>query len=73
MKKTSQKLKAKKAPTPARKHEPIAPLEDAPILDTPADEPDLAVDHFAVAGHVDEATSTGHRVEPIEEDDEHNA
>ena len=33
----------------------------------------MAADQFAVAGREDEASSTGHRVEPIEEDDEHNA
>ena len=70
-KKTSPKTKAKKE-TP-KKPEPIVPLEDAEVLDAPLDEPDVAADQFAVAARGDEATSTGHRVEPIEEDDEHNA
>jgi len=73
MKKPSHKPKPKKAAAPIRRHQPIAPLEDAPILEVPADEPDPAVDQFAVVGRADEATSTGHRVEPIQEDDEHNA
>jgi hypothetical protein len=72
MKKTSHTPKATKKKT-TRTHEPIAPLEDAPLLDAPADEPDLAGDQFAVAGREEEAASSGHRVEPIEEDDEHNA
>ena len=51
--------------------EPVEP--EAPAIDVPPDEEGLAGDQFAVAGRQEEATSTGHRVEPIEEDDEHNA
>jgi hypothetical protein len=70
-KKSSHKTKAKlEAP---KKPEPIVPLEDAEALDAPVDEPDVAADQFAVAGREEEASSSGHRVEPIEEDDEHNA
>ncbi len=75
-KKSSPKPKATKAAKEiaSKKHEPIAPLEDdASVLDAAIDEPDVAADQFAVAGREDEASSTGHRVEPIEEDDEHNA
>jgi hypothetical protein len=73
-KKFSPKPKAKKEVATPKKHEPIEPLQDdAAILDAPIDEPDVAADQFAVAGREDEASSTGHRVEPIEEDDEHNA
>jgi hypothetical protein len=73
-KKSSPKPKAKKEVASPKKHEPIAPLvDDASVLDAPIDEPDVAADQFAVAGREDEASSTGHRVEPIEEDDEHNA
>lgn len=73
-KKSSPKTKAKKEVASPKKHEPIVPLEDdASVLDAPLDEPDVATDNFAVAGREDEASSTGHRVEPIEEDDEHNA
>jgi hypothetical protein len=73
MKKSSHSPKAKKDTAASRAREPIAPLEDASILDAPTDEPDLAVDQFAVVGREEEAASSGHRVEPIEEDDEHNA
>jgi hypothetical protein len=71
MKKTPHSPKAKKTTTHSR--EPLTPLEEAPMLESPADEPDLAVDQFAVVGREEEASSSGHRVEPIEEDDEHNA
>ncbi len=72
-KKSSPKTKAKKEVTPTKKTEPIVPLEDAEALDAPVDEPEVAADQFAVAAREDEASSSGHRVEPIEEDDEHNA
>jgi hypothetical protein len=51
----------------------IPPLEDPLISDESPVDATLGVDQFAVAGREDEASSTGHRVEPIEEDDEHNA
>lgn len=68
--KTSPKPKVEVAAP--KKHEPILPLEDD-ASDTPLAEPEVASDNFAVAGREDEASSTGHHVEPIEEDDEHNA
>jgi hypothetical protein len=73
MKKSSHSPKAKKASSTNRSREPIAPLEDTTILEAPIDEPALAVDQFAVVEREEEASSSGHRVEPIEEDDEHNA
>jgi hypothetical protein len=72
MKKTSHSSKAKKTKVPSRSKEPIAPLEDPIVLEN-ADEPAIAGDQFAVVGREEEAASSGHRVEPIEEDDEHNA
>jgi hypothetical protein len=72
MKKSSHSSTPKKELPPSRAPKGVEPLED-PILETPADEPDLAADQFAVVGREEEAASSGHRVEPIEEDDEHNA
>jgi hypothetical protein len=72
MKKSPQSPKAKKSATVSSR-ELIAPLADAPLLETPSDEPDLAADQFAVVGREEEASSSGHRIAPIEEDDEHNA
>ena len=73
MKKSSHSPKSKKASSTNRSREPIAPLEDMTTLETPVDEPELAVDQFTVVALEEEAASSGHRVEPIEEDDEHNA
>jgi hypothetical protein len=72
MKKPTHVAKTKKLSPPKISPDAVAPLEDAPLLEDP-DEPELAVDQFAVVGREDEAASSGHRVEPIEEDDEHNA
>ncbi len=73
MKKTAHSPKAKKkaAPKPTRKVD--LPPEDTTAVEAPIDEPDLAVDQFAVVAREDEASSSGHRIEPIQEDDEHNA
>jgi hypothetical protein len=73
MKKSSHSPKEKKPTSPAHPGKPVESLEDATLLETAADEPELAVDQFAVTGREEEASSSGHRVEPIEEDDEHNA
>ena len=73
MKKVPPSSTSKKAAPKARSSKAIEPLEDPPILDVPADEGDLAADQFAVVGREEEAASSGHRVEPISEDDEHNA
>jgi len=71
MKKSSHTSTPKKKAPKIQKE--IAPLEDTLVPDNPADEPDLAGDQFAVVGREEEAASSGHRVEPIEDDDEHNA
>ena len=46
---------------------------DAPILDASLNEDNIAGDQFAVAGREDEASSSGHRVEPVIDDEEGNA
>jgi hypothetical protein len=71
MKKSSHSSPPKKKTPPARKT--IAPPESPLLSDNPADEPDLAGDQYAVVAREDEAASSGHRIEPIEPDDEHNA
>jgi hypothetical protein len=71
MKKSSHSSTPKKKASPSR--EVIAPLGDTLVPDEPIDEPELAGDQFAVAGREEEAASSGHRVEPVEPDDEHNA
>ena len=73
MKKSSHSSKPKKADSPGRLVKKIGPLEEPPVLDGSTDETRLGVDQFAVAGREEEASSSGHRVEPIEDDDEHNA
>jgi hypothetical protein len=73
MKKTSHSPKAKKGHAPKPKRELDLPVEDPAMVETPVDEPDLVVDQFAVVGREDEASSSGHRIEPVQEDDEHNA
>jgi hypothetical protein len=45
----------------------------APVADVVSDEEILAEDHFAVAGREEEASSSGHRIEPIINDEEGNA
>ena len=72
MKKSSHSSPPKKEPSPGKSRKEIVPPEDSPILDNP-DETSLATDQFAVVAREEEAASSGHRVEPIEEDDEHNA
>jgi hypothetical protein len=72
MKKSSHSSKSHKKELPSHPAKEITPLDD-PILDSPENEPELATDQFAVVGREEEASSSGHRVEPIEEDDEHNA
>jgi hypothetical protein len=71
MKKSSHSSTPKKKASPSR--EVITPLADAPVPDEPIDEPDLAGDQFSVAGREEEAASSGHRVEPIQPDEEGNA
>jgi hypothetical protein len=73
MKKPTHSPKAKKTKPSHHSQKAVVPVEDAPLLDVTIDEPDLAADQFAVGGREEEASSSGHRIEPIEEDDEHNA
>lgn len=70
MKKSSHLPKAQKQKSRGHSQEAIAPLEDAPLLDVPADDLDIATDQFAVVARQDEAASSGHRVEPIKIDPE---
>ncbi len=73
MKKPIHAAKTKRLSPPKISPDAVAPLEeDTPLLENP-DEPELAADRFAVVGRDEEAASSGHRVEPIEEDDERNA
>jgi len=73
MKKSTRSSPSKKKTPPSRDQKAIAPLDDPLISDNPASEENLAEEQFAVAGREDEAASSGRRVEPIEDDDEHNA
>jgi exosome complex RNA-binding protein Rrp42 (RNase PH superfamily) len=73
MKKPSQSSKPKKKTPHTSSQKAIAPFDEAITTDATLEEPDLAADQFAVGGREEEASSTGHKVEPIEEDDEHNA
>jgi len=80
MKKTSHSPKPKKKASPKPKDD-ILPLDEPLIADDPLDaaEPiqtvaeELAGEQFAVVGREEEAASSGHRVEPIEPDEEGNA
>ena len=45
----------------------------APVAEVVSDDEILAEDQFAVAGREEEASSSGHRVEPIFNDEEGNA
>jgi hypothetical protein len=50
------------------------PVEDIiPVPDVNPNEESIAEDHFVVTGREDDATSSGHRVEPIFNDEEGNA
>jgi hypothetical protein len=71
MKKTSSSKSKATPPEATNSPEPIA--DNPPLLDPEPLESDLAADQFAVTGREDEASSTGHRVEPIFNDEEGNA
>ena len=73
MKKPSPSPKAKKPKPTNRSQKIVTPVEDAPLLDVSVDEPEIAADQFAVGGREEEASSSGHRVEPIINDEEGNA
>ena len=68
MKKSAHSTKSKKKTAPRNSAEDVAPLED--VFTNPPDEENLAGEHFAVTGREDEASSSGHRVEPIKIDPE---
>jgi hypothetical protein len=72
MKKSSH-TSAPKKKVPPNPQKEIAPLDPPSDLDNPVEEANLAGDQFAVVAREEEAVSSGHRVEPIEDDDEHNA
>ena len=64
----------KKSTTPKKKAHPKKPVEDIiPVPDTNPNEDAIASDQFTVTGREDDASSTGHRVEPIFNDEEGNA
>jgi hypothetical protein len=71
MKKSSHSSTSKKKTTPLPKN--IIPLDDPLVTDEPTEAEDLAGEQFAVVGREEEASSSGHRVEPIEPDEEGNA
>jgi hypothetical protein len=71
MKKSSHPSPAKKKMFLKRKD--IAPLDVLPDSDSPVIEENLAGEQFSVVGREDEASSSGHRVEPILPDEENNA
>jgi hypothetical protein len=73
MKKNAKSPKKQKTSAHGSSQKAIPPLEDPLISDDSPVDAALGVDQFTVVTREDEATSTGHRVEPIEEDDEHNA
>jgi hypothetical protein len=71
MKKSSNPKSKPTPPEATNSPEPIA--DNPPLLDPEPNEDLLAGDQFAVTGREDEASSTGHRVEPIFNDEEGNA
>jgi hypothetical protein len=71
MKKSSHSSTPKKKTSSNPKN--IVPLDDPLGADEPTEAEDLAGEQFAVAGREEEAASSGHRVEPIEPDEEGNA
>jgi hypothetical protein len=66
-------MKKNQTSKPKTKHLKKVVEPDGPIADVSLNEGNLAEDQFAVAGREDEASSTGHRVEPIINDEEGNA
>ena len=56
---------------PVHRKNEVEPVE--PVVDLLPDEDQIADDQFAVAGREEEASSSGHRVEPIIDDEEGNA
>ena len=66
-------MKKSKSPTSKRSHTKKPTEEIAPVADVVSDEEILAENQLAVAGREEEASSSGHRIEPIINDEEGNA
>ncbi len=66
-------MKTSKSPTSKRAHTKKPTVEIVPIADVVSDEEILAENQLAVAGREEEASSSGHRIEPIINDEEGNA
>ncbi len=66
-------MKKSKSPTSHRSHTKKPTEQIAPSPESVSDEEILAENQFAVAGREEEASSSGHRVEPIINDEEGNA
>jgi hypothetical protein len=66
-------MKKSKSRTSKRSHTKKPTEQIAPAADVVSDEEILAENQFAVAGREEEASSSGHRIEPIINDEEGNA
>ncbi len=66
-------MKTSKSPTSKRSHTKKPAREIVPVADVASDEEILAENQLAVAGREEEASSSGHRIEPIINDEEGNA
>ena len=66
-------MKKSKSPMSRRTHTKKPAEEIAPVADVVSDEEILAENQLAVAGREEEASSSGHRIEPIINDEEGNA
>jgi hypothetical protein len=66
-------MKKSKSPMSKRSHTKKPTDEIAPAAEIVSDEEILAENQFAVAGRDEEASSSGHRIEPIINDEEGNA
>ena len=66
-------MKKSKSPTSHISHTKKPAEEIAPAPDVVSDDEILAENQLAVAGREEEASSSGHRIEPIINDEEGNA
>jgi hypothetical protein len=73
MTKKKSHAKVKHTHKPAKDFSADIPPDGEPIADGPINEENIAEDQFAVTGREDEASSSGHKVEPIINDEEGNA
>jgi hypothetical protein len=69
----SHKSKVSHTKKPVDALAPDTELDSPAAADVVSDEEILAENQFAVAGREDEASSSGHRIEPIINDEEGNA